>query len=224
MMNSAVEGRLVCKYYRGGVRALDNVSVSIPTCAFACLAGRSGSGKTTLLGLFGVLDRPTSGSILISGQDVSHFSDTALARMRRRIGFVSQDFALIPGLPAWENVEYPLIPRGIGRLERRRLAAQVLDRLGLSGRATAKPRTLSGGEQQRVAIARALAVRPELLLADEPTSNLDEESAQLVIALLAEIHAAGTTVVVASHDPRVIAHANRVVELSAGRLLAAPTE
>src|SRR5262249_36782695 len=135
-----------------------------------------------------------------------------------RMGFVFQDFALIPGLPVWENITYPLIPRGRLRSERYRIAGEMLTRFGLSGKMAARPRELSGGEQQRVAGARALVGRPDVVLADEPTSTLDDESAMAVIALLHQVHSGGTTVVAASHDPRLARLASRVGTLAAGRL------
>jgi putative ABC transport system ATP-binding protein len=141
-----------------------------------------------------------------------------LARLRRRMGFVFQHFALIPGLPVWENVTYPLVPRGVSRGERSQLARELLGRFGLADRLGEEPGALSGGEQQRVAIARALAGQPEVVLADEPTSNLDEEGGRGVIALLQQAHAEGKTVIASSHDPRLAALATQVYELAAGRL------
>jgi putative ABC transport system ATP-binding protein len=222
---SILEVRHLCKFYRAGsrveVRALEDVSLEIPAGAFVLLSGPSGSGKTTLLALLGGLERPSSGQALFAGRDLAGCSDVELARLRRRMGFVFQDFALIPNLPAWENITYPLIPRAVPRAERGRLAGEWLSRLGLGDRLAARPRELSGGEQQRVAVARALAGRPEVVLADEPTSNLDEESGQAVIGLLQQAHAEGKTVVASSHDPRLAALATRVYELKAGRLRAA---
>jgi putative ABC transport system ATP-binding protein len=216
-----LEARNLSRFYRRGpaeVRALSEVSLSIPTGSFAILTGPSGSGKTTLLALLGALDRPTGGALLFAGRDLSAHSDVGLARVRRRVGFVAQDFALIPGLAAWENVTYPLIPRGVRRTDRRRLAADLFARLGLADRLMTRPRELSGGEQQRVAVARALAGHPEVLLADEPTSNLDEASAQAVIDLFREVHGEGRSVVVASHDPRLTSLGTNTWALTAGRL------
>jgi putative ABC transport system ATP-binding protein len=219
-----LEVRQLCKFYRPGsaaeVRALDDVSMGVPSGSFTLLTGPSGSGKTTLLAVMGGLERPTRGEVFFAGRDLRGCSDVALARLRRRLGFIFQDFALIPGLPAWENITYPLIPRGVGRAERYRRARELLERFGLADKLAARPRELSGGEQQRVAVARALAGRPEVVLADEPTSNLDEGAGRDVIDLLAQAHAAGTTVVVSSHDPRLSALATRVCELAAGCLRA----
>jgi putative ABC transport system ATP-binding protein len=218
-----LETRQLCKFYRAGsaeVRALEDVSLDVPAGSFTLLTGPSGSGKTTLLALLGGLERPTRGQVVFAGRDLGACSDTELARLRRRLGFVFQDFALIAGLPAWENVTYPLIPRGLSGAERYRLARDLLTRFGLADRLAARPRELSGGEQQRVAVARALAGRPEVVLADEPTSNLDEAAGAAVIALLRQAHAEGTTVVASSHDPRLAAVATRVCQLEAGRLRA----
>lgn len=219
---TALEARQLVKTYRTGgageVRALDDVSLAVPGGSFTLLSGPSGSGKTTLLAILGGLERPSRGEVLFAGRDLARCSDTELARCRRRMGFVFQDFALIPGLPVWENITYPLIPRGVGRRERRRRADDLLARFGLSGRGSAKPRELSGGEQQRVALARALAGRPELLLADEPTSNLDPAAGRIVIEAFAELVRDGVTVVVASHDSALIPLAERICEMEGGRL------
>ena len=220
------EARELSKFYRAGspaeVRALANISLAIPPQSFALLTGPSGSGKTTLLALLGCLERPTGGQVLFAGKDFSGCSDVELSRTRRRFGFVFQDFALIRGLPVWENVTYPLIPRGRSARERYRLASELLVRVGLAGRWQSKPAELSGGEQQRVAVARALAVEPEVIFADEPTSNLDEASGATIIELLREAQARGTTIVASSHDPRLQAIATLRLELAAGRLTAPP--
>jgi putative ABC transport system ATP-binding protein len=215
-----LETRDVCRYYDGGrVRALDGVSVIIPGGAFTLVAGPSGSGKSTLLALLGALDRPTRGCVVFGDRDLTTYSDIGLARVRRQIGFVAQGFALIPRLSASENVAYALIPRGIRRSERRRQAADLLARLGLGTRVAARSQNLSGGEQQRVAIARALVGRPSVVLADEPTSQLDDLTAAPVIELLTEAHRSGATVVVASHDSRLAGLATAALTLAAGRLV-----
>jgi putative ABC transport system ATP-binding protein len=203
------------------VRALDGVSLGIERGCLAVVSGPSGSGKTTLLALLGALERPTRGQVLFEGKELGDCSDVELARVRRRAGFVFQDFSLIPNLTAAENIAYPLIPRGVPRAERYRRAREWLARLGMEGKLGARARELSGGEQQRVAIARALSGQPEVLLADEPTSNLDPATAGELLAALREAHAAGKTVVLSSHDPRVIALATQVYELEGGRLKAA---
>jgi putative ABC transport system ATP-binding protein len=220
------ETRNVCKFYRTGgraeVRALEDVSVSIPPGSFTALSGPSGSGKTTLLALLGALERPTRGQVLFDGRDLGSFSDVGLARVRRRLGFIFQDFALIPDLPAWENITYPLIPRGVAASRRRGLAESLLARLGIPDRLTARPQELSGGEQQRVAVARALAGEPEALLADEPTSNLDPDAARDLTAVLREFHATGKTLIVSTHDLQLTALATEVHQLRAGRLVLPP--
>jgi len=216
------ETRGLCKYYRDGsrseVRALDEVSLGIEQGSLTVVAGPSGSGKTTLLVLLGALERPTRGQVFFDGKDVSDCSDVALTRARRRMGFVFQDFALIPNLTAEENITYPLIPRGVPRPERRRRAQAALARLGMEDKLAVRARSLSGGEQQRVAIARALAGEPEVILADEPTSNLDAEASCALLTIFRELHEEGKTVVLSSHDPAVIALATRMYELRAGRL------
>ena len=220
------ETKALCKYYRAGspqeVRALDDVSLVIEAGSLTVLTGPSGSGKTTLLALLGALDRPTRGQVVVDGNSLGACSDVALARVRRRLGFIFQDFALIPNLTAEENIAYPLIPRGLAPTERRRRAGELLARFGLGARRKTRGRELSGGEQQRVAIARALAGQPEAVLADEPTSNLDPETGQLLLTVFQEMHARGKTVLVCSHDPRVIPWATQVIELQAGRLKTAP--
>jgi putative ABC transport system ATP-binding protein len=219
-MTLLFEARGLCKYYHVGsraeVRALDGVSLGVERGSLTVVSGPSGSGKTTLLALLGAVDRPTRGQVFFDDKDLGRCSDVELARVRRRLGFVFQDFALIPNLTAAENVTYPLIPRGVARAERRRRAEEWLSRFGMAGKLAAKARELSGGEQQRVAIARALAGQPEALLADEPTSNLDPATGAALLALLQERHAAGTTLVLSSHDPHVLALATHVHELQGG--------
>jgi putative ABC transport system ATP-binding protein len=219
---TVVETRRVCKYYREGtpaeVRAVEEASLAIPRGGFVVLSGPSGSGKTTLLALLGALERPTRGEILFGGRDLSGLADAELARVRRRIGFVFQDFALLPRLPVWQNVTYALIPRGIPRAERLERARSLLTRFGLEGKIQARPEELSGGEQQRVAVVRALMGEPNILLADEPTSNLDVAAGSQLLALFKEIQAAGTTIVVASHDRHWTAPATDCYHLAAGRV------
>jgi putative ABC transport system ATP-binding protein len=220
------QARHLCKYYRPGpkslVRALDDVSFDIASGSFVLLTGASGSGKTTLLALLGALERPTRGQVLLDDRDLSNLSGIELARVRRRFGFVFQNFSLIPGLPVWENITYPLIPRGVPSRRRLEIARALLGDLGLEDRLSTRPKELSGGEQQRVAFARALAGGPEVLLADEPTSNLDPDSAKTLLKLLQNAHAAGATVILASHDPQARSLATQVFELEAGRLKGAP--
>jgi putative ABC transport system ATP-binding protein len=215
------ETRGLCKYYRAGtrneVRALDGLSLGVERGSLTLVAGPSGSGKTTLLALLGALDRPTRGQVLFEDRDLGGCSDVELARVRRRFGFIFQDFALIPNLSAADNVTYPLIPRGVPPAERRRRARELLGRFGLEGKLSVRARDLSGGEQQRVAVARALAGRPEVVLADEPTSNLDPDGGRLLLDVLAGLHAEGKTVLLASHDPRATALATCLHALAGGR-------
>lgn len=221
---SLLEARQVCKYFREGsaaeVRALLEVSLSIAPGSFAVLTGPSGSGKTTLLALLGALERPSRGQLLFAGRELSRCSDVELARLRRRMGFIFQNFALLPNLPAWENITYPLIPRGVPRAQRYERARALLTRFGMPDKLAMRPKELSGGEQQRVAVARALAGQPEVLLADEPTSNLDRTTGQVLVSVLKEVHNEGKTLLVCSHDPQIITLATRVYELEAGRLKA----
>jgi putative ABC transport system ATP-binding protein len=216
------ETRSLCKYYRAGspaeVRALDDVSLGIERGSLTVITGPSGSGKTTLLALLAALERPTCGQVLVEGRTLGDCSDVELTRVRRHIGFVFQDFSLIPHLTSQENITYPLIPRGVPRPERVRRACEWLARFGMEGKLSAPARDLSGGERQRVAIARALAGEPEALLADEPTSNLDAATSATLFAAIRELHAAGKTVVVSSHDAGLIALASKTCELSGGRL------
>jgi putative ABC transport system ATP-binding protein len=211
------------KDYRSGggerVRALDEVSLTVERGSFTLLSGPSGAGKTTLLALLGALERPTRGRVLFDGTDLSGCSDAALARTRRRMGFVFQDFALIPNLSAAENITYPLIPRGVSAADRLRRAGDLLTRFGMGGKLTVAARELSGGEQQRVAVCRALAGGPEVLLADEPTSNLDAAVTATLLDTFQQLRAEGKTVVVSSHDPAVMAMATHVHALQGGKLM-----
>jgi putative ABC transport system ATP-binding protein len=220
-----LETQSLCKFYRAGspaeVRALDEVSIRIERGSLTLLTGPSGSGKTTLLAMLGALERPTRGRIIFDGKNLSDCWDMELARVRRRMGFIFQDFSLIPNLSAEENITYALIPHRIAHAERIRRARELLSRFGMEGRRAARAQDLSGGEQQRVAIARALAARPELVLADEPTSNLDLEAGERLLEVVQELHRAGTTVVLASHDPRAITLPAHILKLEGGRVIAA---
>jgi len=206
---------------RERVRALDGVSIVVPPGACVALSGPSGCGKSTLLTLLGALDRPTSGRVVHDGLDLSAASETELARVRRAVGFVFQAAPMIRGLPVWENVTQALVPRGFRSAARRAAAADVLARLGVGFALDRSPEELSGGERQRVAVARALVAGPRLLLADEPTSQLDPESAAAVVAAIRKAHGDGCTVVVASHDPDLLAIAGEVHAMRAGRVVAA---
>ena len=215
-------------YGAGAARsvALDSVSLRVERGEFVAIAGPSGSGKTTLLNLVAGIDAPTSGRIEVDGRDLSRLTGDELADFRMgRVGFVFQQFSLIPVLTAAENVELPLLFRARSGHERRGAALAALERVGLSAKAGRRPAELSGGEQQRVAVARAVAGNPEIVLADEPTANLDHETGAAVIALLRELNRErGTTFLYATHDPELVGLAGRVVTLRDGRIAGAPRE
>ena len=200
--------------------ALRGVTLDISAGEFTAIVGPSGSGKTTMLQLMGCLDRPTDGTVHINGQDVTRLKPNARADLRKgTIGFIFQFFALIPGLTAYENIELPLLLDGSKAKERRARVNELLEAVGLSARAHHRPDQMSGGEQQRVAIARALATEPVLVLADEPTANLDTENGEQVMEIMERLNAeTGTTFVFATHDPRVIPFARRVITLRDGKV------
>ncbi len=211
----------VTRIYKTGkveTHALRGVSLSIESGEFAALVGPSGSGKTTLLQLIGCLDKPTSGRVYVDGKDVSQLNRNQRANMRRgTIGFIFQFFALIPTLTAYENVELPLLLNGHSSSERRARVMQLLESVDLTERAFHRPDQLSGGEQQRVAVARALATQPTLVLADEPTANLDTPNGKQVMETMTRLNQeTGVTFVFATHDPRVIQYARRVITLRDG--------
>ncbi len=199
------------------VHALNGVDLSIEAGTFCSIMGPSGSGKSTLLYLLGGLDRPTSGHIVVAGYPIDRLDENALAAFRRNVvGFVFQSFNLIPSLSAWENVAFPMRFAGISRRERQRRAFELLERVGLADRRLHKPTELSGGQQQRVAIARSLVNEPRLVLADEPTGNLDTASGQSIMELLAELHRDGRTILVVTHDARMAAYTTRQLFLLDG--------
>src|SRR5512133_3087384 len=202
-------------------QALRGVSLSIENGEFAALVGPSGSGKTTLLQLIGLLDKPTSGSVCINGQDATNLNRNQRADLRKNaIGFVFQFFALIPTLTAYENVEMPLLLNGTKPAQRKARVNEMLAAVGLAERAHHRPDQLSGGQQQRVAVARALATDPKLILADEPTANLDTENGRQVMDIMKKLNKeTGVTFVFATHDPRVIGYADRVVTLQDGLIV-----
>ena len=220
-MSAIIQCRDVEKVYRQGdveVHALRGIDLDIETGDFATLAGPSGSGKTTLLSLIGGLDRPTFGDVIVDGNSIAKMSRAGLADLRlHKIGFVFQTYSLVPVLTAMENVEFVL--RLLGRPERERTerAREVLREVGLEGLEDRRPSRLSGGQQQRVAVARALAPRPAIVLADEPTANLDSKNAEELIALMAQLNSSsGITFLIATHDARVIAHTRRHLEMVDG--------
>ena len=204
----------------GPVHALRDVSVAIAPGDYVSVVGPSGCGKSTLLHLLGCIDVPTSGSVTIDGIDASTLADRARSALRlRRIGFVFQRFFLLPMLTAFENVELPQAEAGVGRAARRRRTGELLDYVGLGARASHRPSELSGGEMQRVAIARALANGPALLLADEPTGELDQSTGAQIVSLFDRVHADGTALVIVTHDPEVAARAKRTVRMRDGRIV-----
>jgi putative ABC transport system ATP-binding protein len=213
----------VNKIYKSGtleVHACVDVSITIDEGEFVAVSGASGSGKSTLMHIMGCLDVPTSGVYRLAGQDVSKMNEDQLAHVRnRRIGFVFQQFNLLPSLSAWRNVELPLSYSGIARHERRERAMHALEQVGLADRVDHRPGELSGGQQQRVAVARALVTEPALILADEPTGNLDSGSTTEVLALLSQLHDAGRTIVLITHEHDIAAAAERIVRMRDGRVI-----
>ncbi len=213
-----VEVTKVYELPRGSVRALDNVSVSIEAGEFISIMGPSGSGKTTLLNIIGCLDTPTSGRVIIGNENINGLRDDQLTKLRRdKIGFVFQQFNLIPTLTALENIEYPMILKGVNGHEER--SRQLLKGVGLEEHlGENKPNELSGGEQQRVAIARAMANDPDIILADEPTGNLDSKTSKDIMQLLKATNERGKTIVVVTHDPLVASYTGRTLRLVDGRV------
>jgi putative ABC transport system ATP-binding protein len=212
----------IVKNYKVGsviVEALRSVSLVIRKNEFVAIMGPSGSGKSTLMNLIGCLDTPTSGSYFLNGEDVSKMDDNSLAEIRnRQIGFVFQTFNLLPRSTALENVMLPLIYSGIGKAQRIEQATRVLDEVKLSDRITHRPNELSGGQRQRVAIARALVNHPAIILADEPTGNLDSKTSVEILGLLQEIHKMGNTVIVVTHEEDIAKHTHRIIRLMDGEV------
>ncbi|MFA5658705.1 MAG: ABC transporter ATP-binding protein [Oscillospiraceae bacterium] len=221
-MQRLIELEDIFKIYTQGdseIRALDSVSLCIKQGEFVAIVGASGSGKSTLMNMLGCLDSPSSGSYLLDGDNVSALSDKTLSFIRnRKIGFIFQGFNLIPGLTALENVELPLIYRKIPKAERRRLSAQALQMVSLENRMNHRPCQMSGGQQQRVAIARAIAGQPSIILADEPTGNLDSSSGNEVMEILKSLNKDGKTVILITHDLTIAAQAMRIIKISDGKI------
>lgn len=223
-MDELIEIRNMCKIYNPGeneVRALDHVDLQINRHEFVAIIGQSGSGKSTLMNMLGCLDVPTSGTYYLNGQDVSHLTDDELSDIRNReIGFIFQGFNLIANMTALENVELPLIYRGVPKKEREELSRTALKKVGLEKRMDHKPSEMSGGQQQRVAIARAIAQAPPVILADEPTGNLDSGSTKEIMGILKELHKEGRTVILITHDNEIAARAKRIIRIMDGKIVA----
>ena len=220
---SLIEIKDIYKIYNPGeneVRALDGVSLNIDKGEFVAIVGQSGSGKSTLMNMLGLLDVPSSGEYCLDGEDVSHMSDDQLSEIRnKQIGFIFQGFNLISSLTAQENVELPLIYRGMRAEQRHKLSLEALEKVGLSHRLNHLPKQMSGGQQQRVAIARAVAARPPIILADEPTGNLDSRSGEDVMQILTTLYKEGKTVILITHDKGIADRAKRVIRIQDGQVI-----
>lgn len=222
-MKSLIVLRDIFKIYQTGdveIRALDGINLTIREGEFTSIIGASGSGKSTLMNILGCLDFPTYGSYLLDGIEIRDLDDNELSKIRnQKIGFIFQSFNLIPSLNALENVELQLSYRGMERKKRRELAQRALEQVGLSNRMYHRPNQMSGGQQQRVAIARAIAVSPPIILADEPTGNLDSRSAQEVMKILLGLNEQGKTIVLITHDPRIAAQTANQIQIADGKIL-----
>ncbi len=203
----------------GEVYALNNINLTVKKGEFLSIIGSSGSGKSTLMNILGCLDRPTKGTYELCGENVLKLSKNALSEIRnKRIGFIFQGFNLFEKMTALENIELPLIYAGVPKKKRRELSYEAISRVGLLSRAKHRPHELSGGQQQRIAIARALTQQPSVILADEPTGNLDSASGKEILSLLSELHSKGSTIVLITHDSSVANRAQRVIEISDGKI------
>ena len=222
MTPSIIHAKGLTKYYKVGtniVRALDGFDISIDQGAYIALMGPSGSGKSTLMNILGCLDSPTSGEYLLNAKDVSTLDDDALAAIRNKeIGFVFQTFNLLPRYTALENVALPMIYAGITKEKRLDRAKEVLEQVGLGDRYNHKPNELSGGQRQRVAVARALVMKPSIIFADEPTGNLDSKTSEGIMQLFDEIHKAGNTIILVTHEEDIAARAEKIIRLRDGKL------
>lgn len=222
IMSALVEIQDISKIYNPGeneVRALDHISLTIQKGEFVAIIGQSGSGKSTLMNMIGCLDVPTEGTYILNGQNVSKLSDNELSDIRNQeIGFIFQGFNLIANLTAQENVELPLIYRGVPKKERHELSVAALKKVGLAHRMDHRPSEMSGGQQQRVAIARAIAQAPPVILADEPTGNLDSASSMEILDILKQLHAENRTVILITHDNDIAKQAKRVIRIKDGKI------
>jgi putative ABC transport system ATP-binding protein len=221
-MSKVIEMRNITRDFPLGheiIKVLKGIDLNVERGEYVALMGPSGSGKSTLMNLLGCLDTPTSGSYVLNGQDVSKLSDNELAEIRNKeIGFVFQTFNLMPRTTALENVALPMVYAGASKSDRTTRAKEVLTNVGLADRMDHKPNQLSGGQRQRVAVGRALVNRPSIILADEPTGNLDSKTSAEIMGLIEEIHAAGNTVIVVTHEEEIAAHAHRIIRLRDGMI------
>lgn len=228
IMEPLIRVKNMYKIYNPGeneVRALDDVSLEINQGEFIAIVGHSGSGKSTFMNMLGCLDTPDSGEYFLDGKDVANLSDNELSDIRNhKIGFIFQGFNLIPNLNALGNVELPLIYRGLGKQQRKEIAGEALSKVGLENRMDHRPNQLSGGQQQRVAVARAIAAQPPIILADEPTGNLDSKNGAEVMQLLTELNKEGTTIVMVTHSKHDASFAHRVINLFDGSIVSSVNE
>ena len=220
--NPVIQFRNVYRTYKMGdqvLNALDGVDLDISRNEYVAIVGASGSGKSTMMNIIGCLDRASRGNYVLNGVDVGEMNENELARVRNReIGFVFQSFNLLSRASALKNVMQPLVYRGMARSERKQKAMEALEKVGLGDRVDSRPNQLSGGQRQRVAIARALVGKPAILLADEPTGNLDSQTSREIMALIDQVHDEGQTVIMVTHEPDIAAHCQRVIRLADGRL------
>lgn len=223
MMSGLIEMKNISKTYGKGanqVNALKNINLSIKKGEFISIVGTSGSGKSTFMNILGCLDSADSGKYIFDGCDVSEYSDNEISEIRnQKIGFIFQGFNLIPSMSAAENVELPLVYRHISRHKRRKIAIEALEKVSLSERINHKPSEMSGGQQQRVAIARAVASQPEIILADEPTGNLDSKSGKEVMEILENLNKCGRTIILITHDMKIAESAPRIIKIDDGRIV-----